>query len=397
VFLTAALICSASRAFAQNPDPVETAKMHLGPLALTPTIGLTNLGIDANVFNDPKDASPKRDFTLTLEPRVDLWMHAGPALVSGTVTQDFVYYKTYATERSVNGTYRLGALVRKNRLSLNGNVTHVDTRDRPGFEIDARSQRYELGYDGAVELQAAPRSVVGVKATRVNIDFAKDAVFLGSSLRDELTRTETSTAASFRYSLTPMTTVTLDVGLEQDRFSYSPLRDSDSTRVKVNFDFDPFAILKGRAAIGYRHLQPRTDAVPRYKGSTADVDLEYLPFGATKVGLKVIRDIQYSFDIERPYYVLTGTTVSVSQHVHGQIFVVGTVGVQRLAYRDLAGAVIAVSNRKDYVHTYGGGLGYRLGASVRLNVNIDRVRRTTAIPGRDYDDVRFGTAITYGQ
>jgi hypothetical protein len=397
VVLAAALLCSASQAFAQNTDPVAAARMHLGPVGLTPTIGLTNVGIDANVFNDPRDASPKRDFTLTLAPKVDLWMHAGRALVSGTVTQDFVYYKTYATERSINGSYRLGAFVEQNRLTVDGNVTYVATRDRPGFEIDARSQRYQLGFDGAVELRAAPKTFIGVKAARVNIDFAKDAVFLGTNLHDELTRTETSTAASFRYVLTPLTTVTLDIGLEQDRFTFSPLRDSDSTQVRVNFNFDPFAILKGRAAVGYRHLQPRTDAVPRYNGSTADIDLEYLPFGSTKLGLKTIRDVQYSFDLERPYYVLTGTTVSLSQHVHGEMFAVGRYGVQRLAYRDLAGAVIEVSNRTDYVHTYGGGLGYRLGKTIRLEMNVDRVRRTAAVPGRDYDDVRLGTAITYGQ
>ena len=396
-FLTAALIYTASRAFAQDLDPVATARMHFGRLALSPTIGLTNVGVDANVFNDPKDASPKRDFTLTLEPKVDVWMHFGRSLLSGTVTEDLVYYKTYSTERSVNGFYRAGALVPLNRLTLNGNVTYLDTRDRPGFEIDARSQRYELGYNAAVELRAFPKTFIGVKAARVDVDFAKDAIFLGTSLRDELTRRQTTTAASVRYALTPLTNVTLDVGRQQDRFPYAPLRDSDSTQVQVDFKFDPFAILKGTAAVGYRDLQPLGTGVPGYKGSTAAVDLSYLAFGATKLSVQALRDVQYSFDIDQPYYVLTGTTASLSQHVYGQMFAVARLGVQRLDYRDRTGAVIDVSNRRDYVHTYGGGLGYRLGRDVRLEVNIDRVRRTTAVHGHDYDDLRFGTALTYGQ
>ena len=206
----------------------------------------------------------------------------------------------------MNGSYRAGALVPLNRLTLDGNVTYLHTRDRPGFEIDARSQRYELGYNGAVELRAFPKTFIGAKAARVDVDFAKDAVFLGASLHEELTRTETSAAASFRYALTPLTTVTLDVGRKQDRFPYSPLRDSDSTQVQVDFKFDPFAILKGRAVIGYRDLQPRSAGVPGYKGSTADVDLSYLAFGATKLSVQAQRDVQYSFDIDQPYYVLTG-------------------------------------------------------------------------------------------
>ena len=79
------------------------------------------------------------------------------------------------------------------------------------------------------------------------------------------------------------------------------------------------------------------------------------------------------------------------------MFAVATLGVQQLDYRDRAGAVIDVSNRRDYVHTYGGRLGYRLGKDVRLELNIDRVRRTTAVHGREYDDLRYGTALTYGQ
>jgi len=397
VFLTAALICTASRAFTQTSDPAATARMHFGRLALTPTIGLTNVGVDTNVFNDPNDASPKSDFTLTVEPKVDLWMHFGRSLVSGTVTNDLVYYKTYSTERSVNGFYRAGALVPLNRLTLNGNVTYLNTRDRPGFEIDARSQRYEFGYNGAVELRAFPKFFIGAKAARVNVDFAKDAIFLGTSLHDELTRTATSAAASFRYALTPLTNVTLDVGRQQDRFPYSPLRDSDSTQVQVDFKFDPFAILKGSAVVGYRDLQPRIGGLPGYQGPTAAVDLSYVAFGATKLSVQILRDVEYSFDVDQPYYVQTGTTASLSQHVYGQLFAVGRFGVQQLDYRDRAGVVIEVSNRMDYIHTHGGGLSYRLGRDVRLGLNLDRMRRTTAVTGHKYDELKYGMVLTYGQ
>ena len=396
-FLTAALICSASWAFAQSADPAATAKIHVGPLALTPAIALTNIGVDTNVFNEHSDASPKKDFTMTVALKADLWMHVGRSLVSGTVTEDLVYYKTYSAERSVNGSYRAGALFPLNRLTLQGNVTYLNTRDRPGYEIDARSPRSELGYNGAVELRAFPKTFIAVKAARVNVDFASDARYLGTSLRAELTRTGTSAAASFRYALTPLTSVTLSVGREQDRFVYSPLRDVDSTGVQVDFAFDRFAILKGTASIGYRDLQPQSAGVPGYKGSTAAVDLWYLPSGATKLSVQALRNVEHSFDIDRPYYLLTSLGASLSQQVYRQMFAVGRFGVHRLDYRDRAGAAIDVSNLTDFVHTYGGGLGYRLGTDVRLGLNIDWERRTTAVQGRDYDGLRYGMALTYGQ
>ena len=37
-----------------------------------------------NVFNDPSDASPKSDFTMTIEPKTDIWLHVGRSLVTGS-------------------------------------------------------------------------------------------------------------------------------------------------------------------------------------------------------------------------------------------------------------------------------------------------------------------------
>ena len=397
LFVIAALVCVASPAFAQHVDPAATARMHFGPLALTPGIALTNAGVDTNVFNDPDDASPKRDLTATVQPKVDLWIHLGRALASGTVIEDLVYYRTYSTERAVNGSYRASVLAPLNRLTLNGTVSYLSSRDRPGFEIDKRSQRYEFGYNGSLELQAFPKTFIGAKASRVNTDFSRDAFFLGTSLHDELNRRATSGAASFRYALTPLTDVTLEAGRAQDRFPYSPLRDSDSTQVQAGFKFGPFAILEGSAVVGYRNFQPRIDSVPGYKGSTAAVNLTYVAFAEMKLSVETLRDIRYSFDIDQPYYVQTGTTASLSQHLYGQVDAVGRISLQRLAYRDRAGAVVEVSNRTDRVHTYGGGLGYRLGKDVRLGVNIDRVYRTSGVRGHEYRSLKFGTALTYGQ
>src|SRR5437773_4260656 len=105
LFLVSALLVVASSAFAQQdiPDPAAEAKIRLGPLALTPTLSLVNAGIDTNVFNEPTFAGPKRDFTVTFEPKTDWWLRMGPTWFLGNVSQGFVYYDKYVNERSVNG------------------------------------------------------------------------------------------------------------------------------------------------------------------------------------------------------------------------------------------------------------------------------------------------------
>jgi len=57
---------------------------------------------------------------------------------------------------------------------------------------------------------------------------------------------------------------------------------------------------------------------------------------------------------------------------------------------------VLVASRTDVVHSYGGGIGYHFGRDVRIGFNIDHYSRTSDIAARKYDDLRYGTAVTYG-
>src|SRR5262249_29965032 len=67
-----------------GPDPAKV-RVRIGPLWMNPTVSLTNLGIDQNVFNDPESAAPKQDFTFTATPTTDLWLRFGPSWVQGSI------------------------------------------------------------------------------------------------------------------------------------------------------------------------------------------------------------------------------------------------------------------------------------------------------------------------
>src|SRR3989442_3497896 len=90
-----------SSAAAQNgSDPASEAPMRLGPLTLTPSVSLTNFGIDSNVFNEVDN--PKRDFTATLSPSTEARLRLGRAPVIANGGVDFVYFSQYASQRSLN-------------------------------------------------------------------------------------------------------------------------------------------------------------------------------------------------------------------------------------------------------------------------------------------------------
>ena len=87
---------------------------------------------------------------------------------------------------------------------------------------------------------------------------------------------------------------------------------------------------------------------------------------------------------------------SIAQQLFGPLDVVGRAGTASLAYRDRAGALVEVTNRTDNLHTYGAGVGYHMGKSLRLGINLDYDQRLSDVAQRQYNNRRIGTAITYG-
>jgi hypothetical protein len=391
------LLC-AGTAYGQiptEPDPA-TVRVRMGPLWLNPTLSLTNAGIDTNVFNEFEADQPKRDFTLTVSPQTDLWLRMGRTWVIGNIKEDIVWYNKYASERSANTAYALNWLVPLTRLSFVVGGTLLDTNERPGFEIDARADRRERGASGAIEIRALSRTLFGARGEIKKIEFDENAVFLGIPLHNQLTRTVTTASVTMRHELTPLTSLTFDVGRQQERFDFFELRDTDSTQANVGLRFDTFALISGFAQVGFRDYAPLSSDLPRYTGSIASVNLSYVALGSTRLGVIIGRDIQHSFDFNEPYYLQTGIEASIGQQIYGPLDVQARIGSQRLAYRERAISVTVV-DRQDKVRSYGGGIGYRLGRDLRLGFNVDHQKRESLIDERQYEGLKYGMALSFGR
>lgn len=382
---------------AVNPGaPPSNVRIQAGPLFLNPLLGLNNIGIDTNVFNVPATEDPQRDFTMTVVPAVDLWLRFGRTWINSTVREELVYYREFESERSANTSVRLNWMIPLNRLILNPGVVYLNTRERPGFEIDTRAHRTEVGYNGSVELRVASKTYVGARGEVRTTDFQEGAEFDGTDLRDELNRTVTSGAATVRYQATPLTALVFDVSRNQDRFEFSPDRDTDSTQFTAGLRFDPAALIKGGATAGYRNFRPIALAVPGYKGFIAGVDISYVPLESTRLTLTLGRDVQYSYDVNQPYYLQAGATGSISQQIFGPMDVVGRIGAQRLEYRDRIGAPVSFKDRVDRVTAFGAGVGYHMGRDLRIGFNLDKQERESAVDTKQYDGLRYGFTVTYG-
>jgi hypothetical protein len=81
-----------ARAGGRRPVPA-------GFIRFTPSLDLTNLGVDTNVFNELDD--PKDDFTVTFGPKAEFWSRLGLAGASyGRRGVDYQYFQEYDSQRS---------------------------------------------------------------------------------------------------------------------------------------------------------------------------------------------------------------------------------------------------------------------------------------------------------
>src|SRR5437588_1312977 len=142
----ASLMCLAASSRAQSDQPIPLpppskpkpiGQMDFGPLTMTPSVALLNVGIDNNVLNSR--GSPQSDFTATVSPQMKLLYKAGRLTVDSTTTGDYIFYRTatdqggFAPRTALNAEYRLGR-----RISLLANDLIQSQKERPSIEVDTR-------------------------------------------------------------------------------------------------------------------------------------------------------------------------------------------------------------------------------------------------------------------
>jgi hypothetical protein len=393
-----ALVCSfaafAGSAWAQDPeDPYETARFRFGPIRFTPALEITSVGHDSNVFNDAEN--PKADTTAAVGPLVQIWMRPGGTRFTARFGGQYLYFREFANERAWNTNNEAKWEVPLARLRPFVEGKYVNAQERQGYEIDSRARRRDdaLGFGTGLRLSGKTEFVVSFKRSHVKYD--QQEAFLGTALAQALNRREDLTRVQFRYALTPLTTFVVDTDVARDRFELTKLRDTNSVRVLPGFELKPFALISGRVFVGYRQFEPLSSAVPDYRGLVAAVNATYVR-GSTKFDGKVNRDLVYSFEALRPYYALFDVGLTVTQRVTRSWEIVARGARQTLSYRQLA-SLGGEDGGIERGYTYGGGIGFLAGETLRLGVDANYYTRRSELAGRrDYDGLRVFGSISYG-
>ena len=379
-----------------NRDPGAGAMMHFGSLALTPRAGVRDVGIDTNVLN--ASGTPQRDFTATFATGADVWLGSGQTRLTSKTDLGWVYFRELADQRSfeVNEQLRLDFIL--TRLTPYAAAGYERTRQRPNLEIDARALRMIRSARLGTVLHAGANVSVDLNAGVRQYVFAEDQTIQDIALATALNRTETQAGALVKFALTPLTSAVVSVAAQEDRFEFSPVRNSNSLRVLPGFEFKPVALIAGSVAVGYRRFDALSPDVPDFRGLIAAVDASYTARETTRLALQFNRDIEYSYELTSPYYVATGGTLTLTQAIANDWDAIGRAGRTTMAYQALVGLtpIPDVTGRRDEVVTYGGGVGRRIGSDLRVGFNVDWTNRRSVVVERQYTGVRAGGSVTYG-
>ncbi len=385
-------VCLAGRVLAQDTeDPGASARFRLGPVRFTPTLTFAGPGVDTNVFNEFDQ--PKQDWTARANPKADWYLRMGRGQLTLSTGVEYQYFAKYDNQRSLNtdNNAKLSFLLGRFTPFVSG--SYMNARMRPSYEIDIRARQIGDGASLGSEVRVLNRTTLMLSASRSFVRFDRNDTFLGTSLSDALNRQTDLGRAEVRQRLSSLTTFVVRADATKDRFVVSHFRDSDSTAVMPGLQFKPSALIKGEAFVGYRSFRPLDPAVPRYKGLVASLDLAWVHSG-TRLALRLGRDISYSFDSTQPYYLLTDTSVRITQMIGTTWDADGLVGWQRLAYQQNAASAEAPNDSGFHA---GGSVGRWFGRNLRLGFEVNEFQRHAGLAGlQDYHSVQAGFSVKYG-
>lgn len=373
-----------------SQDGTDSARFRFGPLALTPRLAIQDLGVDTNVFNSSSD--PVRDATATIAPGVDAWLRFSRVLVTSKTTSDWIYYQKAGSQRSFNiiEDWRIDIDLLRATPRITG--LYLRTRQRLNDEVDARVQQKHVTGGVGVTIPAGSRLAFDLDARRTRYDFSQGA-YGDPTLAEALNRDTDRATVEGRVELTPLTSISVKAESIRDRFVFSPARDSDSIRVMPGVTFQPFAVISGSAFVGYRRFDTLSPAVPDFSGVVASVELRYVVLDVFRIVGQVKRDLDYSLDLNEPFFVSTSVGAEVLQAIGLNWDIVGRVRRGALAYQE---AAPGQPGRTDRMYLVGTGVGRRLGQDLRIGFDVDYVKRTSALQSRTFEGLRFGGSLTYG-
>jgi hypothetical protein len=392
-----AIVLTAAPVAGQITAPREAAQIELGPLSLYPSLQVVDAGVDENVFND--GTAPQRDYTLTVASRMLSVLRLGSNELLFQTGNDYVWFRDFSSERSSNAQYAVRFNLSASRFKPFIGAERIRTRTRPGPEIDTRARRIDRSLLGGLAYDVSPRTALTASVRFDESNYEDGEVFRDVALDDALNRRGRGADAGVRYAVTPLTTLSVLAGYEEQKFGGNDLRDLKRYTFGPTVEFSPEAAIRGRASVAVEIFEPENVALTRRTGVTYQAVLNWSLYGRTAFDLGAGRNISYSYLDTDPYYQLTNVRLQVSQPLAWRFDLFATGNWNHMAYRWRFGAEAGdgQSPRVDRVIGGSAGVGINIGRGFHVRIGLEKTqRRSVEDPLQNYARSRLLSTVTVG-
>lgn len=367
----AMMLCAAAcallpaAAFAQTGDDTAGLSLQAGGFRFTPIVVVTS-GYDSNVNRETPPVAARETYVL---PQFDLSWQAGPWRAAASSTHELTRFSG-DEKGGINWGGQASIRFAGARFRPFVDYIRARTNARPtGYEIGKRSKHLDEDVTAGLGVRLTARTEVHVKFQRVETRWDADAAYAGSSLYETLNRNTRTATASMSYRLTPLTSLVGDVDYSRFRFLNSPARDADSQSAMAGLLFKSPALIEGSVRVGYRRYRAPDSPAPDFTGPIASATVGYARPSGAYTQVNVSRDLVFSYDPSRAYFMLFSVGGSFSRPL-GRRWRMVAFGGHHVA--DYAIATGPVGNR---LLEGGAALAYQMGRLTRIGVSLDAFRQ----------------------
>jgi hypothetical protein len=368
----------------------------IGPVGVAPVFRLSEVGFDSNVYNRSDGNGPVGDFVTRMSPAVDASLRSTHLRASGHTRFDAYYFKKLPDLRAVDSDHSAQVDLVLNRVTLFVSGKRETTRHRRNLEIDAIARRRTNEVTAGVGVRLTGKTSFDVSVNRAVLKYDANSLFLDTDLSRVLNHKSLGETIAFRYAATQLTKFAVEVSRSRARFVSAVDRDSEEWRITPVVEFSPFALVSGRAAVGF-YRRDFANVASQSTGPSALIDLSYTLLGRARFTVSANRVLQYSYLPGVADYVEAGVTGSVTQRLGESWDVGGRFGRSRLSYNQQAvpGVVTTVFPNETVLRS-GVDVGYNL-RRTRIGLYVEHDQRGTDQPAlfRGYQRLRIGSSATY--
>jgi len=359
--------------------------LSIGPVKVAPGVTVREIGYDDNVFDEAEFESPKDDFVAAAIPDVAFYSRLRFVRLSAYAGSELTYYHEYESERSVGYAGRARVDVLLSRLRPFFGAGQTQTRTRPNGEIDVRANRVEDELSGGLAFELSPTSMLYGSTADFSVRY-ENAFEDGIDLSQTLSRDAISYQGGLKTDLTPLLSLQLYGGYQEDDFPNEPIRNAKGSAVTATFRFAPDAVVSGIVNVSYRDIEYADPGVKPFRGMLGSAALTYPLLEIGRFTGSYLRNVDYSFDTVDAYYVENSAALSYTQRLFGEVDLQGKYAHSVFDYS----ARETEPAHKDSLDTAAGSLGYNLRNRTRIAVNYEYARRrSAAFADRNYQRRRI--------